>query len=112
MSNKPKRNPTDVRDTFTKRVHQVVRAIAKGTVQSYQQVAIAAGSPRAARAVGSLMAKNFDPTIPCHRVVKSNGMIGDYNRGGARAKAQRLRSEGVATVRTATGVYISNSSNL
>src|SRR3989338_5143042 len=48
---------------------------------SYQQVAQMIGIPRAARAVGNALNKNYDPAIPCHRVVKSNGEFGGYNRG-------------------------------
>ncbi|MEK7612792.1 MAG: MGMT family protein [Patescibacteria group bacterium] len=48
---------------------------------SYKQVASKAGKPRAARAVGNLMAKNHDPQVPCHRVIRSDGGIGGYNRG-------------------------------
>lgn len=80
--------------TFTERVLKVVAAIPKGKVLTYKQVAAKAGSPRAARAVGSIMKQNFNKNIPCHRVIKSNGEIGEYNRGGSVAKIRRLRSEG------------------
>lgn len=81
--------------TFTEAVLYVVRSIPKGKTLSYSQVAKAAGSPRAARAVGSIMAKNYRPDIPCHRVIKADGTPGHYNRGGARAKSTRLKEEGV-----------------
>ena len=61
---------------------------------TYKEVAIKAGNPNAARAVGSIMRKNYDPLIPCHRVVRSDGNIGDYNRGGSEEKTRKLRSEG------------------
>lgn len=60
---------------------------------TYKQVAIAAGQPLAARAVGMLMSKNYNPTIPCHRVVRSDGKIGNYNRGGPARKAELLLEE-------------------
>jgi methylated-DNA-[protein]-cysteine S-methyltransferase len=82
-------------DTFRQRVLAVVRKIPKGKVLSYGQVANAAGYPRAARAVGTLMAGNHDTTVPCHRVVRSDGRIGEYNGGGPNAKVTRLLSEGV-----------------
>ena len=61
---------------------------------TYGDVAREAGSPRAARAVGAVMKTNYDPTVPCHRVIRSNGMIGNYNRGGQRKKMALLRAEG------------------
>lgn len=80
---------------FKERVLAIVRKIPKGKVLSYGQIAYAAGYPRAARAVGTLMAHNHDTTVPCHRVVRSDGRIGEYNGGGPNAKIARLRSEGV-----------------
>lgn len=82
-------------DTFKERALAIVRKIPRGKVLSYGQVAYAAGYPRAARAVGTLMSHNHDKTVPCHRVVRSDGRIGEYNGGGATAKIARLRSEGV-----------------
>jgi methylated-DNA-[protein]-cysteine S-methyltransferase len=67
--------------TFTERVFRVVQNIPKGSVLTYQQVAMAAGSPRAYRAVGNILKTNFDPSIPCHRVIRANGTLGGYNRG-------------------------------
>lgn len=78
---------------FTQRVLEVVRSIPKGSVLSYQEVANQAGSPKAYRAVGQILAKNFDPSIPCHRVIHSNGSIGSYNRGKDK-KRRLLEQEG------------------
>jgi len=79
---------------FSNRVYNIVAKIPKGKVLTYKQVATKAGSPHAARAVGNLMMKNYDPKIPCHRVVRSDGRIGDYNRGGASRKLELLWEEG------------------
>lgn len=88
--------PSAVQQTFTQRVLEVVRNIPCGRVMTYQQVATAAGNPRAARAVGSIMRKNIDPTVPCHRVIKSDGTPGQYNRPGSTAtKRRKLQEEGV-----------------
>ena len=57
-------------------------------------VAERAGYPGAARAVGTVMKNNYDPTVPCHRVVRSDGRAGAYNRGGEEAKKELLRAEG------------------
>lgn len=79
--------------TFTERVRKVVRGIPKGETRTYKEVAEAAGNPRAARAVGAVMRTNYDPAIPCHRVVRSDGTLGDYNRGGTVEKERILNSE-------------------
>ncbi len=78
---------------FTAAVHAVVRAIPSGSVLTYKEVAVRAGRPGAYRAVGNILNKNYDPSIPCHRVVRSDGKTGGYNRG-PEEKARRLRAEG------------------
>lgn len=78
--------------SFTERVKEVVRAIPRGETRTYKEVAILAGSPKAFRAVGTILSKNYDVTIPCHRVIKSNGEVGQYNRGTA-LKRQILSEE-------------------
>jgi len=79
--------------SFKRRVFAVVAKIPKGNVLTYAEVARRAGSPRAARAVGSILKENFDPAIPCHRVIRSNGTFGGYNRGAAQ-KRKLLAREG------------------
>lgn len=81
--------------TFKEKVFEVVRGIKKGQVMTYQQVAKKAGNAKAARAVGSILKTNYDPKIPCHRVIRSDGGMGGYNRGGGSKKLAKLRSEGV-----------------
>ncbi len=80
--------------TFRERVHEVVRKIPKGKVLTYGEVAKRAGNARAARAVGNILSKNYDPAIPCHRVIRSDGKISGYNRGGTKRKLEILREEG------------------
>ncbi len=82
------------RKTFTEKVYAVVKKIPKGKVLTYKEVAGLAGSPGAFRAVGNILNKNYDPDIPCHRVVRSDGKIGGYNRGAAN-KIKILKKEGV-----------------
>jgi methylated-DNA-[protein]-cysteine S-methyltransferase len=79
---------------FADMVRDIVRAIPKGQVLTYGQVAQRAGHPGAARAVGTIMANNYDKTVPCHRVIRSDGKIGNYNRGGSEAKKKLLKAEG------------------
>jgi len=67
--------------------------IGYGRTESYAQVAAAAGSPRAVRAVGTACASNPLPlVVPCHRVVRSDGSFGGY-RGGPEAKRLLLTLE-------------------
>ncbi len=79
---------------FTTAVQDVVRTIPPGSTMTYQAVATTAGYPRAARAVAQVMARNFDPAIPCHRIIRSDGSLGGYNRGGPEVKAALLHNEG------------------
>lgn len=72
---------------------KVVKNIPAGETLTYKQVAELVGSPGAARAVGNLMKKNFDSDIPCHRVIKSDGSVGEYNRGGSSVKLKLLTKE-------------------
>ncbi len=67
--------------TFKEKVQDIVKKIPKGKMLTYKEVATEAGSPGASRAVGSILKKNYDPAIPCHRVIRSDGLTGEYNRG-------------------------------
>lgn len=79
--------------SFAARVRAVVAKIPKGKTMAYKEVAARAGRPGAFRAVGNIMSRNFDPKIPCHRVVRSDGRMGGYNRGGVKRKEELLRAE-------------------
>lgn len=80
---------------FSDSVRNVVRKIPKGQVMTYKEVARSAGNPKAARAVANVMAANYDPDIPCHRVIRTDGKLGGYNRGGTEQKRVILLAEGV-----------------
>lgn len=80
---------------FAEHVRDAVRQIPKGETRSYGEVARAIGHPGAARAVGTVMKNNFDPSVPCHRVIRADGRPGEYNRGGEAAKLALLEQEGV-----------------
>ena len=62
---------------------------------TYSEIAKRANEPKAARAVANVMAKNYDLSVPCHRVIRTDGKLGGYNRGGTEAKRKLLESEGV-----------------
>ncbi len=66
---------------------------------TYGLVAARAGKPGAARAVGTIMANNDDKTVPCHRVIRSDGKIGGYNGINGPSKRELLVSEGVPSLR-------------
>jgi len=84
--------------SFADRVRDAVRQIPKGETRSYGEVAKAIGYPGAARAVGTVMKNNFDPTVPCHRVILASGALGGYNRGGEELKRAILIKEGALQV--------------
>ena len=85
--------------TFKERVLEVIRNIPEGSVLSYKEVSLRAGVAGAARAVGTICKNNNDLNVPCHRVVRSDGRVGEYNglrsgQKGKSAKADLLKSEG------------------
>lgn len=67
--------------------------IPKGKTLSYKEVAERSGYPRAYRAVGNVLRGNYDRNIPCHRVIRSDGTPGAYNRGGSKKKQEILDEE-------------------
>ena len=82
--------------TFHERCYNILKRVPRGKVTTYQSLAHILGS-RAYRAVGSAMRKNpHAPIVPCHRVVKSDGGIGNYSgEGGVAQKILLLKKEGV-----------------
>lgn len=80
--------------TFAQKVRDIVRNIPEGSTMTYKEVAMKAGNPKAARAVGAIMRTNYDETIPCHRVIASDGTMRGYNRGGIERKREMLFDEG------------------
>jgi methylated-DNA-[protein]-cysteine S-methyltransferase len=81
--------------TFGEMVKDVVRKIPRGKTMTYKEVATKAGNPNGARAVARIMSANYDPTVPCHRVIRTDGGLAGYNRGGMDAKRKILQNEGV-----------------
>lgn len=83
------------------RCWDVCATIPRGKVATYGEIARVLGSPHAARAVGQAMARNpYAPTVPCHRVVASDGRLTGYSAdGGTNKKAGMLEREGVAVTR-------------
>ncbi|PJB99363.1 MAG: 6-O-methylguanine DNA methyltransferase [Candidatus Nealsonbacteria bacterium CG_4_9_14_0_8_um_filter_35_12] len=78
---------------FKTQVYKAVRRIPKGETKTYKEIAVAAGKPRAWRVIGNILNKNFNPKIPCHRIIRSDGKMGSYNRGGSKRKKTFLQQE-------------------
>ncbi len=78
---------------FRQKVFEVVKSIPRGSVVTYREVAKRAGSPRAFRAFGSILKTNFDLSVPCPRVIRSDGKLGNFNRGSTRKKREILLKE-------------------
>ncbi len=83
-------------NTFEK-IYEVVRSIPEGKVATYGQVAFLAGNYRWARVVGYALHVNPEPgVIPCHRVVKRNGMVAPgFAFGGGDVQRRLLEAEGI-----------------
>jgi methylated-DNA-[protein]-cysteine S-methyltransferase len=80
---------------FQIKVWKAIKKIPKGETRSYKEIAIFIGKPNTSRAVANACGKNPYPiSIPCHRVIKSNGDIGGYSaKGGIKKKKILLRKE-------------------
>ena len=76
------------------KVLEALSRVPYGAIVTYKDLAVATDNPGAVRAVGTAMATNPIPiVVPCHRVVRSGGSLGNYG-GGADTKAWLLRHEG------------------
>jgi L-threonylcarbamoyladenylate synthase len=93
--------------SFYQKVIEVVKKIKKGEFLSYKEVAKRAGNEKAARVVGNILAKNKDPKIPCHRVIKSNNLLGNYKGSSKNVweKAALLLKEGAIGVIPTDTIY-------
>jgi O-6-methylguanine DNA methyltransferase len=95
----PGRLPVDLRSVtdFQRNVLLKTAEIPKGEVRPYGWVAREVDRPKAVRAVGSAVARNPVPLIiPCHRVVRTDGHIGNYSLGGPHNKFDLLEHEGAS----------------
>ncbi len=87
----------DNTDGFSARCYELLKLIPEGKVTTYREIANAMNT-KAWRAVGTAMAKNKNLiSTPCHRVIRSDGNIGQY-ASGADKKAEILIKEGVAII--------------
>ncbi len=83
-------------------VYKTLRKIPRGQTLTYKELAEKVGKPKAVRAVATIVGQNPKPiTTPCHRVIRSDGRVGEYTYKGKRDKAKKialLKSEGVKIV--------------
>ena len=78
---------------FQKKVWKELTKIPYGETRSYKEIAIAIGHPKSARAIANACAKNpYAPTVPCHRVIRSDGNLGGYSAEGGTKKKKELLS--------------------
>lgn len=83
---------------FNERCYKILRKVPRGKVTTYKAIARALNS-KAYRAVGNAMNKNpYSPSVPCHRVINSDGSIGGFAHG-PRKKIEMLKKEGVKIVK-------------
>jgi len=82
---------------FQKKVWAELLKIKKGHTLTYKELAIKIGKPKSIRAVANAVGANpLVLTIPCHRVVRSDGTLGGYSgKGGVKTKLALLKKEGV-----------------
>jgi O-6-methylguanine DNA methyltransferase len=80
--------------SFGSRVIEAMKHIPRGRVTTYKAIAHSLGC-KAYRAVGNAVGANpYAPVVPCHRVVKSDGTVGNYG-SGVRRKIELLNKEGI-----------------
>lgn len=89
-----KKNPEKNEPKFSDKVYQALLQVPAGKVITYGGLALLAGRPKAARAVGTLMAQTpYGGLLPCHRVVSSTGKLS--SRDFRQEQARRLKAEGI-----------------
>ena len=82
---------------FQVKVWKEISKIPYGETRNYKDLAIAIGRPNSSRAVANACGKNpYPPTIPCHRVIRSDGKLGGYSgKGGIEEKRKLLLKESI-----------------
>ena len=87
-------------ESFKERVYEETARVPRGRVSTYGEIAVLAGHPGAARAVGNALHVNpYEGIIPCHRIVNASGLPArDFGFGGPEEQLRLLRAEGVKIV--------------
>ena len=93
-----------MKDALAEKVYEALKKVKKGSVVTYKELAAKVGNPKAMRRVATVVGQNKTPiVIPCHRVIRSDGHVGEYTYKGKRNQAKKialLKGEGVAVVGT------------
>ncbi len=80
-----------IRD-LKEKVYAEISKIKKGSVLTYKELALKVGSPKAIRAVATIVGKNPNPIIvPCHRVIRSDHKVGEYTYKGKRNQKMKIK---------------------
>ena len=84
-------------ENFKERVYEETARVPRGRVSTYGEIAVMAGHPGAARAVGNALHENpYEGVIPCHRIVNASGRpASNFGFGGPEEQLKLLRKEGV-----------------
>jgi len=80
---------------FQIKVWEEISKIPYGETRTYKDLAVAIGNPKSSRAVANACGQNpYPPTIPCHRVIRTDGKLGGYSgKGGIKTKKKLLLEE-------------------
>lgn len=74
------------------KVYKELSNIKKGSVLTYKELALKVGSPKAIRAVATIVGQNPNPiVVPCHRVIRSDGKVGEYTYKGKRDQKMKIK---------------------
>ena len=96
MPDRPARTPLPPDAPAPERILAAIRAVQRGSVAGYGHIARRAGLPGRARMVARVLGQNDDPTLPWHRILRSDGRIAfPPGSPGFEEQARRLQSEGV-----------------
>lgn len=92
---------------FKDKVLRIIKKIKPGKYSTYQEVAKLAGNKKAYRVIGNILAKNKNPKIPCHRIIKNDYTIGGYfgSYKNSWKKLALLLKEGVIAVMPTDTIY-------
>lgn len=79
---------------FEEKVFKITKKVPKGKISTYKEIARALKIVKACRAVGNALNNNKSRKVPCHRIIRSDGFVGGFNKG-EKEKIKRLKKEGI-----------------
>lgn len=85
-------------------VYAAIAKIPKGEVLTYKELAVKVGSPKAIRAIATIVGKNPNPiVVPCHRIIRSDRMVGEYTYKEKRNQGLKIKLLGKEGVKIVNG---------